>query len=73
VPRRTIELVTNTITPADINSAELARELEQLQEAAVWQLNAALEAGWDDAADGISSSFAADERNLLRRWLRSAA
>lgn len=65
--------MTNTITQTDINSAELAAELERLQEAAVWQLNAALEAGWDDATTDISNSYAADERNLRRRWLRSAA
>jgi mannose/cellobiose epimerase-like protein (N-acyl-D-glucosamine 2-epimerase family) len=73
LPERTIEHVTKTITHTEIDSAELAHELEQLQEAAVWQLNAALEAGWDDATDGISNSYATDERNLRRRWLRSAA
>lgn len=65
--------MTNTITHTAIDTADLDRELERLQEAAVWQLNAALEAGWDDAATDISNSYAADERNLRRRWLRSAA
>jgi hypothetical protein len=60
-------------TTATINNDELERELTHLQEAAVWQLNAALEAGWDDATDGISNSYAADERNLRRSWLRRAA
>jgi hypothetical protein len=65
--------MTNTITHTDIDTTELDGELERLQEAAIWQLNAALEAGWDDATTGISNSYAADERNLRRRWLRSAA
>jgi ABC-type metal ion transport system substrate-binding protein len=65
--------MTKTITHTEIDSAAMARELEQLQDAAVWQLNAALEAGWDDATDGISNSYAADERSLRRRWLRTAA
>jgi hypothetical protein len=65
--------MTNTITHTAIDTTELDRELERLQEAAIWQLNAALEAGWDDATTGISNSYAADERNLRRRWLRSAA
>jgi hypothetical protein len=57
----------------NIDTTTMDRELEHLQEAAIWQLNAALEAGWDDAAEGISNSYAVDERNLRRRWLRSAA
>jgi hypothetical protein len=65
--------MTNTITHTEIDTTELDRELERLQEAAIWQLNAALEAGWDDATTGISNSYAADERNLRRRWFRSAA
>jgi hypothetical protein len=64
--------MTNTVT-TEISTTDLDRELERLRDAAVWQMNAALEAGWDDAAAGISKSFDADERNLRRRWLRSAA
>lgn len=71
-PERTIDLMTKTITPAD-TSADLDRELEHLRDAAVWQLNAAIEAGWEDAAPGISDSYAADERTLRRRRLRAAA
>ena len=66
--------MTNTIASTQSNTTtELDRELEQLQEAAIWQLNAALEAGWDEAADGISDSYAADVRLLRRRWFRLAA
>ena len=75
--------MTKTITHTEINSTDtnnastdsvdIARKLEDLHEAAIWQLNAALEAGWDDAVTGISDSYATDERNLRRRWLRSAA
>ena len=65
--------MTNTITHTAIDTANLDRELERLHEAAVWQLNAALEAGWDDATTDIANSYATDERNLRRRWLRSAA
>ncbi len=65
--------MTNTINQTSTGPADLAVELERLQEAAIWQLNAALEAGWDDATTDISNSYAADERNLRRRWLRSAA
>lgn len=65
--------MTNTINQTSTSPVDLAVELERLQEAAIWQLNAALEAGWDDATTDISNSYAADERNLRRRWLRSAA
>lgn len=54
-----------------MTTIEIDRELEQLHEATVWSLNAALESGWDDAAESIAKSYAAEERSLLRRLRRS--
>ena len=54
-----------------MTTIELDRELEELHNAAVWSLNAALESGWDDAAASISKSYAAEERTLVRRWRRT--
>ena len=54
-----------------MTTIELDRELEELHNAAVWSLNAALESGWDDAASSISKSYALEERTLLRRWRRT--
>ena len=56
-----------------MTAIELEHELEHLHDAAVWSLNAAIEAGWDDAIAGISDSYVADERSLLRRWGRKSA
>lgn len=64
--------MTETTTQSE-TTADLDRELTRLHDAAVWQINAAIEAGWNDATAGISSSYVADERDLRRRWLRSAA
>ena len=54
-----------------MTTIELDRELEELHDAAVWSLNAALESGWDAAATSISNSYAAEERTLLRRRRRT--
>lgn len=56
-----------------VPSPELEHELTVLREASVWQLNAAIEAGFVDEVDNISDSYAAAERSLLRRWRANAA
>ena len=52
---------------------ELDSALTALREACVWQLNAAIEAGFVSAVDEISDSYAASERSLISRWRAKAA
>ncbi len=63
----------NLMSTAAVTNPELDHELTVLREASVWQLNAAIEAGFVDEVDNISDSYAAAERSLLRRWRAQAA
>jgi hypothetical protein len=58
---------TDILEETKMSTTELDLELEALRQATVWQLNSALESGWDDAAQSISDSYTESQRSLLGR------